>query len=212
MNVVFDFGGVLIDWRPADLMKEHFPQHAPDDASAHALMRAFFHHEDWLNFDGGLCEAEEVVARTARRLLLPEDAVHGLVVPLGERLQPLPVTVDMLGRLAERRDSGASLKLYYLSNMPRSYARALERRLPELFARFDGGLFSGDVKRIKPDPEIFELLAWRYGLVPSETLFIDDSVPNVESALALGWQALHCPSPPALAKQLPRRVAEAVGG
>ncbi len=211
MNLVFDLGGVLIDWQPADHLKKHFPQRAADDASAHALVRAFFHHQDWLDFDGGLREAEDVAARTAQRLQLPPEAVRALVVPLGEILQPVPVTVDMLSRLAEQRDAGAPLKLYYLSNMPLPYARALERRLPELFGRFDGGVFSGDVKRIKPNTEIFELLAWRHGLVPADTLFIDDSVPNVESAMALGWQALHCTSPAALAAQLPRMVDKALG-
>ncbi len=211
MNVVFDLGGVLIDWRPADLLKEHFPQHAADDASAHALMRAFFHHQDWLDFDSGLREGEDVAARTSRRLHLPAEAVRDFILRLGEHLQPLPMTVDLLGRLAERRDAGEPLRLYYLSNMPLPYARALERRLPELFGRFDGGVFSGDVKRIKPNTEIFELLAWRHGLVPADTLFIDDSVPNVESAMALGWQALHCTSPAALAAQLPRMVDKVLG-
>ncbi|SIR19132.1 HAD family phosphatase [Pseudacidovorax sp. RU35E] len=210
MNVVFDLGGVLIDWRPADLLKEHFPQRAVDDASAHALSRAFFHHQDWLDFDGGLREAEDVAARTAQRLQLPAAAVRDFIVPLGEYLQPLPVTVDTLAGLAELRDEGAPLKLCYLSNMPLPYARALERRLPGLFARFDGGVFSGDVKRIKPNTEIYELLAWRQGLVPGDTLFIDDSVPNVESAMALGWQALHCTSPAALAARLPRMVTQAL--
>ncbi len=211
MNVVFDLGGVLIDWRPADLMRAHFPQQAPDDTAAHALMRAFFHHEDWQGFDGGLRTAEEVAARTAERLRLPQEAVRDFVLPLGEHLQPLSVTVDMLNRLAGQRDAGAALRLYYLSNMPVPYARALERRLPALFGCFDGGVFSGDVKRIKPHTEIYELLAWRHGLVPDQTLFIDDTVPNVETARALGWQALHCASPAALAVQLPQMVARALG-
>ena len=71
-------------------------------------------------------------------------------------------------------------------------------------------MFSGDVKRIKPNTEIYELLAWREGLAPGDTLFIDDSVPNVESAMALGWQALHCTSPAALAARLPRMVTQAL--
>ncbi|MBN8746044.1 Phosphoglycolate phosphatase [Xylophilus ampelinus] len=205
MNVVFDLGAVLIGWEPARLVRAHFPQQAVDDASAAALARSFFHHEDWLAFDCGIRSVDEVVSRSAARLGLAAEAVHGLVAPLGERLEPIAENIALLHGLRERRDAGGPLRLFYLSNMPQPYARALERRF-EFFRWFDGGIFSGDVKRVKPHEEIFNLLAFRHSLVPAQTLFIDDSVPNVETARALGWQALHCANPLALAPQLLRQL------
>jgi HAD superfamily hydrolase (TIGR01509 family) len=57
--------------------------------------------------------------------------------------------------------------------------------------RFRGIVVSGEVGLVKPDPEIFHHLAQRYGLVPAETVFIDDHLPNIESARRLGFQTIH---------------------
>ena len=206
MNVVFDLGAVVVAWEPARILQAHFPERAPTAEAAQALARAFFHHEDWLAFDCGLRSVDEVVARTASRLGLPASTVHDMVAPLGERLDPIPDSVELLDELRTRRDSGEDIRLFYLSNMPVPYARALERRLP-FFQWFDGGVFSGDVKRIKPNSEIYELLAWRHGFDPAQTLFIDDMAPNVEAARALGWHAIHCTTPKVLRAQVARYLS-----
>ena len=206
MNVVFDLGAVVVAWEPARILQAHFPERAPTAEAAQALARAFFHHEDWLAFDCGLRSVDEVVARTASRLGLPASTVHDMVAPLGERLDPIPDSVELLDELRARRDSGEDIRLFYLSNIPVPYARALERRLP-FFQWFDGGVFSGDVKRIKPNSEIYELLAWRHGFDPAQTLFIDDMAPNVEAARALGWHAIHCTTPKVLRAQVARYLS-----
>jgi len=208
MNVVFDLGAVLIAWEPAVLVRTHLAPHAPSDEAAAALARAIFHHEDWLAFDCGIRSVDEVVARTAARLKLPVNRLHAMVAPLGERLEPIAESVELLARLRERRERQADVRLYYLSNMPAPYARALERRLA-FFRWFDGGVFSGDVKLVKPQGEIYELLAWRHGLEAAQTLFIDDSAANVEAARALGWRAIHCTAPKALPAQIARCLAAA---
>lgn len=207
MNVVFDLGAVLIGWEPHKLVRAHFPERAPNDAAAAQLARALFHHEDWLSFDSGLRSIDEVVTRSAQRLQLPQQPLHDMLAPLGERLQPIAETEVLLRQLHAHRAQQPSLRLFYLSNMPQPYARALQRRL-SLFACFDGGVFSGDVKRIKPHEEIYQLLAWQYGLAPEHTLFIDDTAANVEMARALGWRAIHCTATSALAAHVWRHLAE----
>ena len=203
LDLVFDLGAVLIRWEPALLVQQHFPERAPDAQAGAALARDLFSHADWHGFDGGLHSVEEVIARSAKRLALPHEAVHALMMPLGERLEPIPETVALLRQLHERRDAPGAfpLRLFYLSNMPEPYARALQRRHAFL-QWFDSGIFSGDVQLAKPQPEIFQLLAERHGLVPARTVFIDDMLANVEAARALGWQAIHCTEPKALAAQL----------
>lgn len=203
MNVVFDLGAVLIGWEPARLLQAHFPERAPTFETAGAFARAFFHHKDWLDFDCGIRTVDEVVARTSARLTLPTDRVRDLLVPLGETLQPIPESIELLMALAARREKQADVRLFYLSNMPQPYARALERRLP-FFSSFDGGIFSADVKLTKPQGEIYELLAWRHGLAAEETLFIDDTAANVEAARAIGWHAIHCTQPRLLGAEVAR--------
>lgn len=56
-----------------------------------------------------------------------------------------------------------------------------------------GVTVSGDVKLIKPDPAIYALHTKRFDLEPEATLFIDDSLPNIEAARAQGWHGIHLP-------------------
>ncbi len=201
MNIVFDFGAVLCGWQPEKLLARHFPQLTQKPADARQLVRAVFHHESWQRFDKGTVELAAVVSETAARLALPAPALHALMEPIGEELEPIACNVDLLGQLRCRREQAGDIRLFYLSNMPAPFARVLEQK-HEFINWFDGGIFSGDVKLGKPDPAIYELLATRHALAPEATLFIDDTAVNVQAARDMGWQAIHCQQPEALAAQL----------
>ncbi|VTU20725.1 HAD family hydrolase [Variovorax sp. PBL-E5] len=201
MNIVFDLGAVLLTWEPVPLVQTQFAHLAPTAEAAHALARQMFHHEDWLGFDRGTHSLDDAIGRMALRLSLPVDRLEAALAPMGERLEPIAPTLELLDQLRARRDAGEDLRLYYLSNMPSPYARVLEVR-HAFFRWFDGGIFSGDVKMIKPQPEIYTLLATRYRLAAEQTVFIDDSLPNVVAAREMGWHAIHCETPSAVPAQL----------
>ena len=200
MNVVFDLGAVLLSWEPVALVRTQLSPHAPTAEAAHALARQMFHHEDWLGFDRGTHSLDDAIGRMALRLALPADRLSEVLAPMGERLEPIAVTVELLAGLRARREAGEDLRLYYLSNMPSPYARVLEYR-HAFFQWFDGGIFSGDVQVIKPQREIYELLATRYRLPAAQTVFIDDALANVLAAREFGWRAIHCERPSALPAQ-----------
>jgi putative hydrolase of the HAD superfamily len=188
LNIVFDFGAVLFTWQPHMLMQEHFPERMGDPAAARMLAADIFHHADWQAFDSGVLELEEVVARTRSRLELPLDALQRLMAAIPLHLAPIPETLALLERLHARSQARDDLRLYFLSNMPAPFARTLERR--HAFLRwFDGGVFSGDVNRAKPDPAIYALLSSRHALDPQRTVFLDDMHVNIEAARAHGWHA-----------------------
>jgi putative hydrolase of the HAD superfamily len=186
---------------------------------AKQLAHAMFAHEDWHNFDRGLLSMAAVTERTAERLDLDPGALAELVHSIGDRLLPIEETVALLAQLhASRRpfaaggpDAEDPLKLYYLSNMPVPYARTLERR-HSFLQWFDGGIFSGDVRHIKPEPAIYQLLQSRYALEPTQTLFIDDLQANVQAAREQGWQGVHFESAPQLQAQLAHWLATASKG
>jgi putative hydrolase of the HAD superfamily len=195
MNVVFDFGAVLFTWRPVDLVTECFPDRAPTPALAGHLAHEVFGHTDWQGFDRGAVSMAEVIDRTVDRLGLDRAALTKLVESIGERLVPMPDSLALLNRLqalrAEQRAKGGEpLNLYFLSNMPVPYARTLEQSHPFL-QKFDGGIFSGDVLLIKPEPAIYQLLQTRYALDPAQTIFIDDLLGNIDAARAQGWHGIH---------------------
>jgi putative hydrolase of the HAD superfamily len=202
MNIVFDFGAVLFTWKPGALLLQTFSEHIGTTEEAAHLSHQVFSHPDWHDFDRGVLDADEVTARTAERLDLPLQPMGDLVHGIAERLTPIAETVAVLQQLHQRRQAGDGVEgLYFLSNMPVPYARFLERQ--HAFMRcFDGGIFSGDVLHIKPDPAIYQLLQSRYGLVPERTIFIDDLKANVKSAQSLGWQGIHFDSPQQLQADL----------
>ncbi len=190
INIVFDFGAVLFSWRPDLLLAEQFPLRAATPQAAQALAHDIFHHDDWQSFDRGTLALEHVAERTARRTELPVQQLWNFMSGIGERLAPMPDSVALLTMLREQRDRHGDLRLYFLSNMPAPFARVLEHRHAFL-SWFDGGVFSGDVQLIKPDPAIYALLETRYALEPAKTVFVDDLVANVAAAQARGWRGVH---------------------
>jgi len=201
-NIVFDFGAVLFTWQPRVLIATHFPEQAATPEQAAVLAHAVFAHADWHNFDRGVLPAHAVSVRTAARLGLPEPALRALIDGIAEHLQPMPDTLAVLAQLRALRDQQPDrLRLHFLSNMPIPYARLLEQKHAFL-SWFDGGVFSGDVQLVKPEPEIYELLESRYALVPGNTIFIDDLADNVASARARGWHGIHFESARQLHAQL----------
>jgi putative hydrolase of the HAD superfamily len=207
LNIVFDFGAVVFGWEPSTLVREAFPQHASTDAQATQLARSIFSHGDWHAFDAGTLSADEVVNRTHLRTALPLQLLDELVGSIGQRLRPLPDTVAVLGELRAQREAGADIKLFYLSNMPAPYARVLEQK-HDFMGWFDGGIFSGDVQMIKPDPRIFHLATQRFGLqTGSQTVFIDDLQTNIDASIAHGWHGVHLPR----AHELRHRLFNKIG-
>ncbi len=186
-HLVFDFGGVLFQWQPPRLLQRELPQVAPDLASAQALAADFFqsYTGDWAEFDRGTVDVPELVARIARRTGLAAADVQRVVDGVPRELLPIPETVDLLRRL---RADGRGL--HFLSNMPVPYARHLEDSY-DFVGWFASGVFSGRERMIKPEADIFEFAAARFGQPPEQLVFLDDHLPNVQAARALGWHALH---------------------
>lgn len=185
-NIVFDFGGVVFQWRPQELLRRTLPHRAVDEAAARQLVADFFqnYQGDWGRFDRGTIEIPELAPLIAERLGFELGEVQAVIDAVPGELQAQQETVDLLQRL---HDKGH--RLYFLSNMPEPYAAHLEST-HEFFSRFTDGVFSSRVKLIKPEPEIFALATQRFGIEPSQTVFIDDVAANVEIARAHGWHAI----------------------
>lgn len=204
MNIVFDFGAVLFTWRPAELLRQHFPERAASAPTAVRLAQAVFAHADWHQFDRGVLSMIDVVTRTAARLGLAPDVLMRLVESIPDHLVPMQETLTLLAQLRLLREQqGDAPKLYFLSNMPAPFARTLVQRHAFLQC-FDGGVFSSDVQLVKPEPEIYALLESRYALVPARTIFIDDNAANVQAAQARGWQGIEFESAQQVQAQLAR--------
>jgi putative hydrolase of the HAD superfamily len=187
VNIVFDVAGVLLHWQPHELLRRILARLQLDEAQARGWAERFFEGfgGDWAHFDRGTIEAADLAQRIARRTRLPLEEVRAVIDAIPSMLQPMDDSVSLVQRLQAQGRT-----LHFLSNMPAPYADVLEAAHAGLFSRFRDGLFSARVRMIKPEREIFDHAAQRFGIEPAKTLFIDDFEANVEGARAAGWQAL----------------------
>lgn len=198
--VVFDFAGVLFDWRPAALLARVLPGRAGTPESAAHWVGEIFqaYGGDWGDFDSGLVEVPALVSRISARTGLHPNEVLAVVDAVPPSLAPIEGTVELL-----RQVKAAGWPVHFLSNMPEPYAAYLERH-HAFIGWFDSGVFSARAKVSKPDRAIYRQLEELSGRRAEGLLFIDDHRPNVEAARALGWQAVHFTGAPALSADLAR--------
>jgi 2-haloacid dehalogenase len=190
--VVFDLGGVLIDWNPRDLYRTLFD----DEAEMEAFLSEVTTQEWNAQQDAGRPWSEAVEALVAlhpgRRELI-EAYWHRWPETLGG---PIQGTVDILAELGSR-----GVRTYALSNWSAETFPLARPRFPFL-EWFDGILISGEAKLVKPDPRIFAYLLDKFGLEAGSTVFIDDSAANVRAAAEAGLVAVRFMDPAHLRREL----------
>jgi len=179
-NVIFDFGGVLVTWRPQEIIDSFYS----DPQLREAVRLHAFQHDDWLDMDRGTLDEPTVVRRFAARMGRPDAELRALFDHVRAALVPIEPTVALLRELRER-----GLRLYGLSNMSEPIFAHLEVR-HDFFKLFDGIVISAAVKFLKPEPEIYQHLRDRFALDFAESVFIDDLARNVESARRFGLPAI----------------------
>jgi 2-haloacid dehalogenase len=187
--VVFDLGGVLIDWNPRYLYRKLFDG---DEAAMEAFL-ADVCTPDWnLQQDAGrpLAEACALLVKSHPHLRAKIEAWG----PGFDQMMSGPVagTVDILAELRAR-----GTPLYALSNWSaETFPYALARF--EFLRWFDRIVISGKLKLVKPDPRIYQHLLEKHALNAEEIVFIDDAPHNVAGAAALGIHALQFTDPATL--------------
>lgn len=191
-TVVFDLGGVLVDWDPRYLYRTLMPS----EAEVERFLTEVATPEWNAAQDVGRTWAEAVETLSAQ---FPEHA--DLIAAYDERWLEtirgdIPGTVEILGQLR-----AAGTPLYALTNWSAEKFPLARERFGWL-AWFEGIVVSGEEQVVKPDPRIYHILLDRHGLDPAATVFIDDSRPNVDAAAAVGITALHFTSPQGLRDDL----------
>ena len=181
-NIVFDLGGVLIDWNPR------------------YLFRNVFHKEDELDFFlTEVCSFEWNEAQDAGRSIVDANAALIKIYPEYEQQIRMYYDqwTDMLGgvfeknvQLLEDLKEQRKPRLYALTNWSAETFPEACRRY-HFLEYFEGIVVSGVEGMKKPGRAIFELLFDRYNMEPAQSLFIDDNLRNVESARELGMPSIH---------------------
>ena len=190
-NIVFDFGGVLVDWNPRYLFKNHFR----DEKEMEHFLKNICTDEWNVEQDRGRPLSEGTILLQEK---FPE--YHSLIqLYYGEWSKMLkseiPGTVALLHQLK------TSYKIYGLTNWSAETISIAYERF-SFFKEFDGIVVSGHEKLIKPDKKIYHLLLDRYQLKAENTVFIDDNINNIKVAEEVGMYAIHFENPAQLKDSL----------
>jgi 2-haloacid dehalogenase len=180
-TVVFDLGGVLIDWNPRHLYRRLFADPSEMDDFLARICTDEWHREHDLGVD---------VRESCEGLARQHPVYRDMIMAWAERSEEMVAgqfeqAVDVLSEL-----KAAGMRCYALSNMEREVFPVRYQRF-HFMKLFDGHVISGLEGVAKPDPRIFDILLDRYSLGPQATVFIDDSLQNVEAARKHGIKAVH---------------------
>lgn len=176
-NIIFDLGGVVVEFKPKDFLMEHFINKKAEDI----VYDLTFGSKEWEELDRGT-----ISRGTANRIMLENAArcgrtfeVQAVIDEWQTILRTKKPTIKTMCRLKM-----AGYRLYYLSNIASDTFAEIQER--DFFPLFDGGIASFEVNLLKPDPRIYAMLMQKYHLAYEESIFVDDNRQNAQAAYNLG--------------------------
>ncbi|MCC7244735.1 MAG: HAD family phosphatase [Saprospiraceae bacterium] len=181
-TIVFDLGGVLVDWNPEYVFRTVIPD---------TDKRQFF-FENICTHDWNIEQDAGRTLEAGTQLLVDqwpewETEIRAFYGRWEEMLGgPIQPTVELLRELK----ADGRYRLLALTNWSaETFPKALE--LYDFLHWFEGIVVSGAEMTRKPFPEIYNILIERYALTPHKAVFIDDNLANVTAAQEAGLQGIH---------------------
>lgn len=176
-NIIFDFGGVVVQFNPKDFLMDHFMNKRAEEI----VYELTFGSQEWQDLDRGIITREEgnaAMLENAARVNRVFE-VQTVIDEWPAILRTKESTVHTMQKL-----KAAGYRLYYLTNIPADIMDELRQR--EWFSLFDGGVASCDVHLCKPEPATYTTLMQTCNLAYDESIFIDDNKVNAQAAYNLG--------------------------
>lgn len=192
-TIVFDLGGVLVDWNPMYLYRKIFSTES--EAIEFLELVCTFDWNEEQDAGRSLAEATDVLLQQFPEKELPIKAYY---TRWEEMLGgPIEGTVELFSQLKRTK----RFKTYALTNWSaETFPKALARY--DFLHWFDGRLVSGEEKTRKPFPEIYTALIQKFNLNPATSLFIDDNLRNIIPAKSMGFNTIHFTNPESLETSL----------
>ena len=184
-NLVFDVGGVLLEYRWQDM----FRQQGLSEEEIGKLEQVLFRDEIWAwKLDtGAITVAQAIVEFREKGVPHPEE-VTWFLEHIEEMSVPRP---EIWQQVVDLKEKG--YRIYLLSNYSQEMIEKHTKGASFLKV-LDGGVISYQIHAIKPDHEIYETLLKRYDLKPEECVFLDDRLENVEGGKRAGMEAVQITS------------------
>ena len=176
-HIIFDFGNVLATFQSDDLLRSYC-----NSEDLPILKDAIYHN--WQALDEGSISYEKYQEETLH--LLPDclhDTARKCFATWYQHMIPIQPVWDMIHRLKEQQTG-----LYILSNAPIFFEEHAD--FFEITRLFDGAVYSGSIKKFKPNPDIYQHLFDTFSLDPSDCFFMDDKPENIKAAQKLGMNGM----------------------
>lgn len=182
MNIIFDFGNVLVRWEPERVYLPYFG----GDKARHWYFWGHICDKRWRD----LIDAGADTQKSIRQLQSQyPDYAEAIALYQSRWEEMLPGEMPGMRELVQQLKADPAWQVYGLTNWSMETFPAARRRFG-ILQLIDNYVVSGDVKLVKPDPRIFQLLLDRYRLTPADCIFVDDNDDNVQAARALGMQGI----------------------
>ncbi len=194
-TVIFDLGGVLIDWNPRYLYRKIFKTEEEITWFLENICTS-----EWNDAQDAGRSFEEATEILVKAYPAHEEAIRAWYGRWQETINgPIHETVEILREVKNRRQH----RLYALTNWSaETFPWALQNF--EFLHWFEGIVVSGVEKTRKPYSEFYQILFDRYQVEPTRSIFIDDNVKNIEGGKALGLHTVHFTQPHLLRAELQR--------
>lgn len=182
-NIIFDLGGVLLDFKPEVYLKSI----GLSNEEAKLFVKLIWGSSEWSKSDRGQISYEKIIDGVSSNNPKYADKLRYALENKDNSLI-LSENFEACEYFKELKLKG--FKLYFLSNV-NPYDLKYDKENFEIFKLIDGGVYSSEIGYIKPEKECYEELLNKYNLIPEESIFIDDILENVEASKNLNIHSVH---------------------
>lgn len=196
MKVVFDLGGVVLNWYPQKVISDFWE----DREKQKIIIEQMLQHPDWAELDRGAILLDTFLEQAALRTGTPKQDLQNFMQIVSESLTLKEGTAELIEELHAQ-----GIELYVISNMPVTTWNYL-LQAHSIWSKFSGIVISGLIQRIKPSKEIFQHFFTEYRLQPQDCLFIDDLPANIKTASETGMDTILFTNPEECRVELEKRA------
>ena len=182
-NIIFDVGNVIVRWSPLHIIESTFPEHESHEHQF--FIKEIFRSDTWIQLNLGHISEEDAKLKFISEIdLLDAKNIDNLFNFIKSTQELIPGTIDIIKALHKN-----GYQLFALTDNVKEIVHYLQNRY-DFWQYFTHITVSANIGLMKPNKEIFDYTMQKNNLLPYETLFIDDHLPNIKAAGDLGFHTI----------------------
>lgn len=180
-TIIFDIGSVLVSWHYKAFLRRLFD----DEKTCKVVAKCIFENPNYIDFDAGRYTKKQFLDNCISFAPNYRKEITYAFSRIGECVKQYSFAHSWIEEYKKR-----GYRVLFLSNYS-DYVRGANMKALDFVSKFDGGIWSCDVKMIKPDINIYLKMINDFNLIPEQCLFIDDKISNLIPADKLGIKCVH---------------------